>query len=99
MTFQRNRSNFLWCGICCFLFLTGAVYITSIREPFQQFTSMFNYYKLPRVVQMPATVPDPITEYLHNLTFYEAKYTAKGVNKRYCFINNLVTNLINGSHS
>ena len=52
-------------------FLLGAVFITSIREPFQQFTSMFYYYKLRNVTQMPESIVDPVTEYLHNLNHYE----------------------------
>ena len=34
------------------------VYLTSIREPYQQFVSMFNYYKLESITKMNAKHAD-----------------------------------------
>ena len=51
----------------------NTVYITSIREPYQQFVSMFNYYKLESITKMNATHADgdAILEYLTNFEKYE----------------------------
>ena len=45
---------------------------------------MFYYYKLHNVTQMPESIVDPVTEYLHNLYHYERVYTARGAKHRYC---------------
>ena len=45
---------------------------------------MFYYYKLRNVTQMPESIVDPVTEYLHNLNHYEQVYTARGAKRRYC---------------
>ena len=45
---------------------------------------MFYYYKLRNVTQMPESIVDPVTEYLHNLNHYERVYTARGAKHRYC---------------
>ena len=61
------------------------VYITSIREPFNQFKSMFNYYKLALNSKMDSTLMDSISEYLQHLDKYESVYKSHGATKtRYC---------------
>ena len=68
---------------------TGSVFITSLREPYSQFKSMFHYYNLQGVTQMSKDIKDPVTEYLSNLQHYESLYKAHGVRKRYCIPDNL----------
>lgn len=64
------------------------VYITSIREPYKQFKSMFNYYSLRGHCNISSSVLDPVTEYLHNLEKYEAVYKSEAARpKRICIPN------------
>ncbi len=67
----------------------GSVFITSLREPYRQFKSMFHYYNLKGVTQMAEDIKDPVTEYLSNLSHYESLYKAHRARKRYCIPDNL----------
>lgn len=61
------------------------IYVTSIREPYSQFKSMFNYYKLQINAQVPGYEHDAISEYLTHLNHYEALYKSHNSSKtRYC---------------
>ncbi len=62
------------------------VYVTSIREPYSQFKSMFNYYKLAQISNLTTKYnQDPISEYLNNIEKYEAIYKSPAAAKtRYC---------------
>ena len=64
------------------------VYLTSLREPFSQFKSMFNYYNLKNIIGFPNDT-DPLTEYLYNIDKYEKIYQSQSAAKlRYCIPNN-----------
>ena len=61
-----------------------SLYITSIREPFAQFKSMFHYYNLHKIINMEET-SDPIGLYLKEIEKYEAIYKSHEAAKlRFC---------------
>ena len=62
------------------------VYVTSIREPYSQFKSMFNYYKIASNSNMSSgTIDIQLSEYLQNIEKYEAIYKSHAMAKtRYC---------------
>ena len=64
------------------------VYISSLREPFSQVRSMFNYYELARVVGLEKG-NDAFRAYFYDLEKYEALYKAADMYKsRFCVPNN-----------
>ena len=64
------------------------VYITSMREPFVQFKSMFNYYNVDKKVGI-SDKTDPITIYLNNVNYYEEIYKSHDLQKtRHCIPDN-----------
>jgi len=52
-----------------------AVYITSIRDPFDRMKSAFNYYSVRERLPMLTHVDEPLLEYLRDIPKYEAMYT------------------------
>ena len=51
-----------------------AVYITSIRHPFDRMKSAFNYYSVRERLSMLTHVDEPLLEYLRDIPKYEAMY-------------------------
>ena len=51
---------------------SNTMFITSIRSPFEQFKSAFNFFHLKKVI--PRTFSDPISEYLRHLRKYDEVY-------------------------
>ena len=64
------------------------VYVTSVREPFSQFKSMFHYYNFVGILKLKSD--NPVREYLANISMYEAIYKSKNASAtRYCIPDNL----------
>lgn len=60
------------------------IYLTSIRQPFAQFKSMFHYYNVAELVGIKDN-EDSLVKYLADLPKYEQIYKSTKVNpKRYC---------------
>ena len=51
---------------------SNTMFITSIRSPFEQFKSSFNFFYLKKVI--PRNFSDPISEYLRHLRKYDEVY-------------------------
>lgn len=60
---------------------SDTVFITSLREPFSQFKSMFHYYNLAEI--MGISSDDPLEEYFADQDRYEAVYKSPHP-KKYC---------------
>lgn len=66
---------------------TDTKYVTIIREPYNHFKSVFNYFNIANVAKIPG--PDTLTEYLHNIEKYDAFYKSQEASPiRYCIPNN-----------
>ena len=60
------------------------VYLTVVRHPFSQLKSIFNFWKIPKVVFMSESVENPVLEYFSDVERYEAAYTSPEALGRYC---------------
>ena len=55
---------------------SDTMFVTTIREPFEQFKSAFNFFHLIKFVRTKGS--DKISEYLRHLARYDDMFTAKG---------------------
>ena len=62
----------------------NTIYLTSIREPYAQFKSTFNYYKIGKIIGLDNS-PSSVSKYLRNIHKYEAVYQSNSSAKeRFC---------------
>ena len=60
------------------------VYISSLRQPFAHFQSVFHYFNIAKIAGVPFTEQDPLIEYLSHAEHYEEVYTSATAQNRWC---------------